>query len=474
MMEEIRTTVSRKLLLDAVALAGKFPHNSIPILNCVKVDIEENGNVVVRNTDLEVDIVSRLDGEGTGPISMVVSKKKLSETLKSLKEADVTLEYILGEKFDNKCPECGSIEYHVPKQALEQEEENGVLTPCPMPETKTLNFDDTVCTQCGYAGKTAEFVVPDIPTELKVGDFFSLSLNPEEVDEFPEAGNRPETEQAVITTAGNLRKVLSAAATDFEKAFSLGSVCFNADDALMISTDGHRMHMVGADVTCNMLVPAGVLKKLIAGKKDDAEITLSTEKQSPTLEVPEGLKKADLIELWKSHSGETLPASMTVADIREKMVRKPAEPKFAYMFDGTREITIRLLDGTFPDYKAVMNKPESSGTFNVKVGTLQEGMKQALALTTTDYMAVKVSFNGCIDLETEVAGDSYNRASVKIESGGIEPPVSHNYNARYIVNILSLFKGTDELVLTVPPGTTPLFFNDNAGFEALVMPTRAA
>jgi len=87
-------------------------------------------------------------------------------------------------------------------------------------------------------------------------------------------------------------------------------------------------------------------------------------------------------------------------------------------------------------------------------------------------MAVKVSFNGSIDLETAVAGDSYNRASVAIESGGIEPPVSHNYNAKYIVNILSLFKSDDELTLSVPLGTAPLFFNDGAGFEALVMPTR--
>jgi len=132
-----------------------------------------------------------------------------------------------------------------------------------------------------------------------------------------------------------------------------------------------------------------------------------------------------------------------------------------------------LLDGSFPDYQqVVMNKPKSSGTVTVKAGTLQEGMRQALALTTTDYMAVKVSFNGSIDLETEVAGDSYNRASVKIESGGMEPPVSHDYNAQYIVNILSFFKENDELTLTVPQEKTPLFFNDNAGFEALVMPVR--
>lgn len=468
MMEERKpdanTRVPRQELLDAVSFSRKFKSGSLTVLDNVKLTIQGDGDVAIYATDLETGVVSSIESDGgcgENPVDLLIDKKKLADTLKSLKDESVVLEFFAGEEVPDVCPECGAAEFDAPP-------DEEVLTPSPAPEGAP-NWDEKTCSKCGYVGKTKEFYPDNIPAELKVGEFFTLHpvLN---VDEFPEFPEFPkDLEDVVITTAGNLRKVVGASTTD-NAHFSLDVVVCNKEDGVMVATDGHRLHTVKTDIERDLTLPAGTIKTLIAGKKDDDDLIFSLPPEKTAI-CTDGLKKAELVELWEKHNNEKLSTNMTVAEIKTKLETIPCEN--AYMRTGNMKITMRLPETMFPDYKAVTS-PKDLQEIVVKAGILREGMKQALVLTATTEMAVKVSFNGSIDLETVVEGDSYNRASVKIVSGGIEPPVSHNYNARYISDILGLFKDDVSLTLSVPEKQKPLFFNDNAGFEGLVMPTRTA
>lgn len=476
---DAHTRVSRKELLDEVSFARKFKSGGFAVLENVKLAIREDGDVTVRATDLETDVVSRIQNDvfhGENPIELLIDKKKLAETLKSLGDESVTLEFFAGEDIPNLCPECGTAEFDAPPA----EETEEVLTPSPvltensvLPEAnvKPANWDEKTCAKCGYVGKSVNFYPPNIQAEFKVGKFFTLhpGLN---VDEFPNAGDFPEElEDVVVTTVGALRKVVGAT-TKKESGFKLSVVSFNAEDGLMVATDGHRLHSVKAGIEQDLPISGDTIEKIIAGKKEDDGLIFSLPPAEPAIET-DGLKKAELIAMWEKHNGEKLPTSMTVADIKAKFETITHKQKKAYMRDGNREITMLVPEINFPDYKAVTNFSDDLQEISVNTGVLREGMKQALALTNTKQMAVKMSFNDCIDLETVVEGDSYNRTSVAIVSGGVEPQVSNNYNARYISDILGLFKDDVDLTLSVPEGSKPLFFNDNAGFEGLVMPTRS-
>lgn len=428
MMEDIKpdvyTKIPRKELLDAVSFARKFSYRSIPVLGNVKMAIHKNGDVSVRATDLETDVVSSIKSDGShgeNPVDLLIDKKKLADTLKSLKGDSVTLEFFNGKEIPAACPGCGTTFFEAPP--VEE-----VLSPSPV-HGEPINWNEKTCAKCGYVGKPTEFHPPNIPSTLKVGKFFTLHVDTN-VDDYPDAVEFPgNLEQVITTDVGSLKKVVCATKSEYS-GFNLNSVHFSSDDGLMVATDSHRMHTANAKVERDVLLEADVLKKIIAGKKDDAIITVS--------------------------------------------MRPSPVPKNAYITDGNRKITMRLVDGSFPNYNVVLKQEDDdSREIVVNTGVLREGMKQALALTNNTCMGVKMSFNGCIDLGTVVKDDSYSRTSVEIKSGSVEPPVSHNYNARFISDILGLFKDDVDLTLRVPKGTTPLFFNDNAGFEGLVMPTRA-
>jgi len=480
MMEERKpdahTRVPRQELFDAVSFARKFSCKGIPVLDSVKLTIQDDGDVIVYATDLETGVVSSIEADGVygeNPIELLVDKKKLADTLKSLKDDSVVLEFFAGEEVPNVCPGCGTTEFDAPPVdgTDESVKADAVLTPSPVPgvDVKTSSWDEKACAKCGHVGKSNEFYPENAQAELRVGKFFTLRPNLD-VDEFPELHEFPEQlETAATTTVSALRKVVVATINNGGD-FALSGVNFSKEDGLMVATDNHRMHTVTALVQKDFMLDGKMLKTLMAGKKDDDELTFSFPVAEPIVDLG-GLKKAELIAMWEKRNSEKLPNSMTIAEIEAKFEAITCVPKNVHIVDGNREITMRLMENTFPNYKAVMNR-EDLQEIVVKAGVLREGMKQALALTATTEMAVKVSFNGSIDLGTVVEGDSYNRASVEIVSGGIEPPVSHNYNARYISDILSLFKDDVDLTLSVPEEQKPLLFNDNAGFEGLVMPAR--
>ena len=458
---DAHSTVSRKGLLNAVSFAKKFSDKNITVLDNVMLSMD--GDVVeVRATDLDVEVVTSLDGVGKHAVELLIDKKKLAETLKSLKDESVSLEYFMGEDVPNVCPECGTADF-----AVVQEDE--VLTPSPVPG-EDVDWDEVKCAQCEHTGKLVEFKPPNIPPELKIGEFFSL-LPDMDIGEFPSPGEFPENMEPVITTtAGSIRKVVGAT-TKNDSGFQLAAVKFDA--GLMVATDGHRLHTQKYEGVHTVCLPSNALNKVVAGKKDDDEMEFMQVHATPPLVIPENAKKADLVKLWKMHTDITLPNSMTIAQMRETMTIPAQEFPNVYMTDGNRKITIRTASDNFPDYHAVTNREEKERKeIVVNVGVLREGMKQALALTNTKYMAVKMSFNGGIDLETVVEGDSYNRTSVAVESGSIDPMIEHNYNAKYISDLLDLFKRDVDLTLDVPEAKTPLFFNDGEGFEGLVMPTR--
>ena len=88
-------TVNRKSLLEALSGAGSVASKNatLPILECVKINVRENGTVVICAFDLEVSIMRKFkfaDSFDT-PFDFCINPRDLSGILKTLRDESVSL-----------------------------------------------------------------------------------------------------------------------------------------------------------------------------------------------------------------------------------------------------------------------------------------------------------------------------------------------------------------------------------------------
>ncbi len=282
--------------------------------------------------------------------------------------------------------------------------------------------------------------------ELKCGRarFKMMGLDPRSFPAMPSQSTKGSAEPACKAVRGDLKvaatvlaamidKTLFAVSPD-EARYNLSGVYIDSPEAglaRMVATDGHRLSLIDREV-------AGFSMKggAIIPRKGMAE-----------------LRKL----LDQAGDGE---------------VELTLDGALAWIKRGATEVSMRLVEGEFPDYRGVIPK---QSRYQVAVGrdALLSAIKRAAIFSNERYHGVKLGLSSGT-LTVSSASPEMGEASetIDVEFGGDE--FSIGFNASYVQQVLGVIpEGTDAVLGLsdeVSPGviTTP----SDSQFTYVVMPMR--
>ena len=268
------------------------------------------------------------------------------------------------------------------------------------------------------------------------GRFKLVGLDPREFPEMPRAtakGARFAVSIASETLAEMLDYTSFAISSDETRASLNGVLIEASDDAKlrMVATDGHRLAMISRAVD-------GVTKSdgAIVPRKAIAEIR-------KILDVGEG----DTLDLI---IGEGV----------------------AYVTRGSVEMSMRLIDGEFPDYEQVVPKKPSK-VATIGVAPLLAGLRRVSIVSSDRTKGVKLEMDkGKVELTTinPDVGEGCEEIEAQYDGGS----VSIGFNARYLIELLSVMGGDDSLEIGLNDDVSPGVFQipDEGDYCYIVMPMR--
>jgi DNA polymerase-3 subunit beta len=150
------------------------------------------------------------------------------------------------------------------------------------------------------------------------------------------------------------------------------------------------------------------------------------------------------------------------------------EPKTLFLKAGDKQISVRLVDGKFPEYRRII--PESYDyRFTFKRQELAAALKRVSLLSTDRFRGIIFTLSdGTAELNHENPEVGTGREVLSLESVSGNPeslPLRVGFNARYLLEPLAVMKG-ETVVMELNEGIRPVRFNDPSAPGALwlVMP----
>lgn len=255
---------------------------------------------------------------------------------------------------------------------------------------------------------------------ITVGENF-YSIYVQAKAEFPEL-TISKTEDVAEVEPALINNMIIATTKD-EMGFQLNTVLFDGEKNRLVSTDGHRLHMIDIELALDnqMVFPAEALKKAacVAGKE---KIYISCDEKHVKMDV----------------NGLTI------------LGRNP--------------------DVKFPDYEEVLTD-ELPIEVSVEKEALEKACTQALILTSDHYAGSCFSFGNGISVEmTNAEKGTYEKTNIPF-AGKVDPEICVGINTRYVRDAL---RGIDDENVTIKmkDHTGPFVFTGHGEFTALVMPMR--
>ncbi|HID79616.1 MAG TPA: DNA polymerase III subunit beta [Aquifex aeolicus] len=324
---------------------------------------------------------------------------------------------------------------------LSAEGENLILKATDLENYLTLSIPATVIEEgkvCVHSKKLAEIVKNGNCSEI----IFSLSgsnlavecgrskfkLATVDVDEFPEfpkplEENKTNLEGKLLLEA--IDRTDYAIPKDAENLVLNGMYIKGKEEELhFVGTDGHRLAIYKPPVegiNLNLLLPKKslkVLKKLVSGL-EDLEITSSE--------------------------------------------------NFAFVKGENWLLGIRLLEGEYPDYEAVI---PSETNYNALVETeeLIKALKRVTLLVEGKVKPVRITLGDNL-LRLEVSDPEFGEASDEIEVEYIGEPISVEFNAKYLIEALEKFD-SEKVWLKLVDGDSPALLEAESSepYLCLIMP----
>jgi DNA polymerase-3 subunit beta len=149
-------------------------------------------------------------------------------------------------------------------------------------------------------------------------------------------------------------------------------------------------------------------------------------------------------------------------------VRVCLRPNEALFRTETAVIYSRLVDGRFPDYRAVFPKKPAI-KIPLPVDVFHSKVRQSAIMT--DEESKRVTFRFETDKLTLLAqGATSGRAKVEMKINYDGKTVDINFNPAYLVEMLKILPEDAELTLDLIDGSTPALFRSGAHYSYLVMP----
>ncbi|MFT3913399.1 MAG: DNA polymerase III subunit beta [Anaeromyxobacteraceae bacterium] len=274
------------------------------------------------------------------------------------------------------------------------------------------------------------------PSEFKI-----VGLPAEDFPTLPRFEKVPFTDVQAGTLLEMIERTFMAVSND-ETRYNLNGVYFepSAEALRLVATDGHRLSMSEKPLQGGF----GLKRGVILPKKGLAELRkLLSEVAEAGAEEGAGDTKLGFVE-------------------NSAILRRPGVV-----------LSMRLIEGLFPDYKQVIPK---TGDKVVSVGRdrLLETLRRISILSTDKAHAVKLELaKGHLRVTSQNPDLGEAKEEVPVEYDG--EALKIGFNARYILDVLAVLRSKDvklELADDLSPGVVKGGDEVDQGFTAVVMPMR--
>ncbi|HLH75595.1 MAG TPA: DNA polymerase III subunit beta [Candidatus Binataceae bacterium] len=278
--------------------------------------------------------------------------------------------------------------------------------------------------------------------EIKCGRarFKMMSLDPRSFPAMPSVAEQPNRGAGSTATLKIAASALSAmidqtifAVSPDETRYNLSGVFIEGKEGevRMVATDGHRLALVdrpcvGFSLTKGAILPRkglGELRRLL-DQAGDAEVSLTLESQLA----------------WLRHE--------------------------------QTEVSMRLVEGEFPDYRGVI---PSSSKYLVRVAreAFLAAIKRAAIFSSERYHGIRIALSRGM-LTVSSTSPELGEASETIDVDFSGDEFSVGFNASYLMQALGVIPPADELELAVSDEVSPGVLSpaDDASFRYVVMPMR--
>lgn len=263
--------------------------------------------------------------------------------------------------------------------------------------------------------------------------FRMVGLDAKEFPAFTKSaeGNRSECPGDILREM--IDKTIFSISTDESRSNLNGALIHELDKTKvrMVTTDGHRLSLIEREIG-----PLGVGKSAIIPRKG-------------------------LVELKK-----------LLEDTGEESVSLGFTDNMMFVWRGDVEMSIRLIDGEFPDYDKVI-PTDSVSEAKVPQHSLFRALRRVSLLSSDRYRGVKVEFrpgNMAISANNPDLGEAVEE--VDVEYGGALLTIG--YNAQYLLDILGVLEQGDQVELALKDDQSPTLLkcNGNDSLLYVVMPMR--
>lgn len=283
-----------------------------------------------------------------------------------------------------------------------------------------------------------------VKTSKSKANFSTIPSN-----EFPPLPATPEEPLFTISSSEliiSMDKVLFACSTDFSAGkiqqtgvlFELGE---NDEEISFIGLDGFRLSKRSAKIT-------NLKKDLATG-----QIIVPARYMAEVVKILQDYSDVDTVNVY-------------ITDNKSQIIFK---------FDDV-EISLRLIEGPYPDYKRIM--PDSfSYTFEVKRSDLEEGIKIVNTFARSN-LSSKTLFDfdiesNVIKLRSSVAEVGENETVIEVTSVDGSGDLNSAYNLRYLQDLVNHIKGETLKFETKGPLSASIFKDKaDSKYIHILMPLR--
>ncbi len=267
-------------------------------------------------------------------------------------------------------------------------------------------------------------------------NFKLLGIDPEDHPGMPQPeaakGKSSQIKIAAAQLAEMIRKTVFAVSSDDSRANLAGVFLDKTDDGQgvrMVATDGHRLAII------------------------------ERKSQSGTVDTGVILPRKGVTELAKllQDRDETVTLSITASDAIVEM--------------GDCTISMRLVEGTFPDYKQVIPK-ESPNVVRGERDDFLQSLRRVSILSGERARGVRFALEpGSVTITANNPDIGEAREQLEVEYNGQE--IEIGFNARYVLDVLTVLAESSHVELCLNDQLSPgLLRTDDPNYSYVVMPMR--
>ncbi len=349
---------------------------------------------------------------------------------------------------------------------------NGKLTVTDLDNYLTLDLPgldiEPVCVPVALFQKALRFIKDPIrlvKRDLNVILNDTFTLPGMEPQEFPASPARAAQKQIgeVFPVPERWVDVLPAMSLD-ETRQNLSGVYIDLAAGYCVSSDGHRLHALkipARAVDAQGIVPLSAAK-LIARLLARGAVAGRFYAQRPTLSKEQE-------ELLATEISDVTPES--VRQKRESLQQELERPTAALFRPPDVEFWTRLVEGEFPDYRQVLQRPAKLFHVTMPKAPLIAALKACLTCAPKDRLGVSLTR---LPSGVRVRLEATDNGSVErlIECRGWQPGRYVGVNARYLLQALECVR-SNEVTLLIKDGASPIHL-EHDDLQVVLSPLRVS